>query len=253
MLPACGRRWSALPAGSTVFVDEAQNVPSVFDAVQHLYDADPRRWRFVLCGSSTRKLRKAGANLLPGRSVLHRLFPLILAERLGSGPSLGVSGPAPIESAADREVRFPQADLLTRLAFGELPGVVTAAIDDRAPLLNAYAVLHLEEEIRRESLGRDWGAFTRFMRLAASESGGMVNYAAVSRDGAEIDPVIERGQMLTPVEVKWTEHPDRTDARHALKYLAEHPNRTGRGWIVCRCERPMEIADRVTAIPWRML
>jgi len=56
-----------------VVVDEAQAVPAIFDAVQHLYDGDKRRWRFVLCGSSARKLRVTGANLLPGRSFLHHL------------------------------------------------------------------------------------------------------------------------------------------------------------------------------------
>lgn len=343
----------ALPPGTTVFVDKAQNVPSVFDAVQHLYDGDPKRWRFVLCGSSARKLRRAGANLLPGRSLLHRLFPLILAERPGPsadpGPSSGECGPAPIDPVPDGEERFPHADLVTRLAYGELPGVVTAALEDRAHLLTAYAIVHLEEEIRREGLVRDWGAFARFLRLAAAESGGMVNYAALSReagisqptvkshyhlledmfigvsvpawsgsprknllstprfyffdggvrnaaaglvpgpdavlanpgpafeawvamevwrrlqyvggslhhfrtrDGAEIDLVIERGPVLTPVEVKWTEHPDRTDARHVIKFLAEHPDRAKRGWIVCRCDRPIEVADRVTAIPWHLL
>ncbi|MBN8246112.1 MAG: AAA family ATPase, partial [Verrucomicrobia bacterium] len=59
--------------GRFVFVDEAQTVPAIFDAVQTLYDADRTRWRFVLCGSSARKLRSTGANLLPGRSFLHRL------------------------------------------------------------------------------------------------------------------------------------------------------------------------------------
>jgi predicted AAA+ superfamily ATPase len=61
-------------------VDEAQSVPSIFDAVQFLYDADKTRWRFVLCGSSARKLRLTGANLLPGRSLVHHLYPLTLAE-----------------------------------------------------------------------------------------------------------------------------------------------------------------------------
>lgn len=193
----------ALPHGSTVFVDEAQNVPSVVDAVQHLYDADPRRWRFVLCGSSARKLGKAGANLLPGRSVLHRLFPLILAERPGAAPPAGAHGPAPIEALGDPNPRFPQADLITRLAYGELPGVVTAAIEDRVPLLNAYAVLHLEEEIRREGLVRDWGAFTRFLRLVEAESGGMVNYAAIAREAGIAQPTVkshyQSGTPVTPL------------------------------------------------------
>jgi predicted AAA+ superfamily ATPase len=336
----------ALPPGTTVFVDEAQAVPTVFDTVQHLFDADPGRWRFVLCGSSARKLRRAGANLLPGRSLLHRLFPLILAERPGPVPAPAV-GPVPIVPAPGP--RFPSADIVDRLAFGELPGVVTAVPAHRADLLTAFAVLHLEEEIRREGLVKDWGAFTRFLRLAAAESGGIVNYSAIAReaavsqptvkshyqlledmfigvsvpawsgsprknllstprfyffdagvrnaaaglvpsrdlvgadpgpafeawvatevwkrlqyaggrlhhlrtsDGAEIDLVVERGEELVPIEVKWTEHPDRHDARHVRRFLAEHPTRARRGWIVCRCERPMEVAEGVTAIPWHTL
>jgi predicted AAA+ superfamily ATPase len=53
------------PGGAFVFVDEAQSAPPLFDAVQHLYDSDRERWRFVLCGSSARNLRESGANLLP--------------------------------------------------------------------------------------------------------------------------------------------------------------------------------------------
>jgi hypothetical protein len=66
---------------SVVVIDEAQNVPAVFDAVQHLYDGDKTRWRFVLCGSSARKLRLLGTNLLPGRSMVSHLYPLTTAER----------------------------------------------------------------------------------------------------------------------------------------------------------------------------
>ena len=78
------RECEALPtrrAPSTVFVDEVQSVPAIFDVVQTLYDRDKTRWRFVLCGSSARKLRRTGANLLPGRCMLHRLLPLMLPER----------------------------------------------------------------------------------------------------------------------------------------------------------------------------
>ncbi len=73
----------ALPAHRgphLVLVDEAQAVPEIFNAVQTLYDSHKRRWRFVLCGSSARKLRQTGANLLPGRSFLHRLFRAALEK-----------------------------------------------------------------------------------------------------------------------------------------------------------------------------
>src|ERR1039458_4899657 len=72
LMPASG------PA--VVVVDEAQLSPEIFNAVQHLYDEDKSRWRFILCGSSARKLRQIGANLLPGRSLYHRLYPLVQAE-----------------------------------------------------------------------------------------------------------------------------------------------------------------------------
>src|SRR5450631_2012689 len=100
-----------------IFVDEAQAVPAIFDAVQHLYDSDKRRWRFVLCGSSARKLRVTGANLLPGRSLVHHLYPLLLVERpAAGGGQIQAEAPLPMprRGAAD-ERWFPATDLVERL------------------------------------------------------------------------------------------------------------------------------------------
>ena len=155
-LPSRREPWS-------VFVDEAQAVPSIFDSVQSLYDSDRKRWRFVLCGSSARRLRTTGANLLPGRSILHSLFPLTLAEQpapLPQGRQEGsaAAGPPDVRLAwrdGEAPLRpFPSWDLRPRLAYGALPGIVTADEEDRADLLRAYAVIHLEEEIRREAMVR---------------------------------------------------------------------------------------------------
>lgn len=346
----------ALPAdvqGQFVFVDEVQAVPAVFDAVQSLYDSDPGRWRFVLCGSSARKLRRTGANLLPGRSFLHRLFPLTLIEQPSPLPERpSVPSPLPITWEADRPAPqpFPAWDLEERLAYGSLPGVVASAEADRKEILKAYAVIHLEEEIRREALVRDWGAFVRFLPLAAAEAGQILNYAGISqetgisqptvksyyqlledmfigfrvpayahsprknvlstprflftdlgvrhaaaglppsvdvvranpgpifeqwvgvelwkrmqylgdgrlsyfrtRHGAEVDYIIERHDRLTPVEVKWTTHPDLGDARHLLTFLREQPGRAKKAYIICRCARPMAIHEQVIALPWQYL
>jgi predicted AAA+ superfamily ATPase len=346
----------ALPAdgvGQVVFVDEAQAVPALFDAVQHLYDADKRRWRFVLCGSSARKLRRTGANLLPGRSFLHRLYPLTLAEHPPVTPApKHVASPLPLPwpGGAAPEHPFPAWDLEERLAYGALPGIVAGEARDRAELLKAFSYVHLEEEIRRESLVRDWGAFVRFLQLASRESGHILNYAALSqetgisqptvksyyqlledmfvgfrvpvfrksprkkllstpkfllfdlgvrhaaagltpsedlvnanpgplleqwvgielwkrlqylgngtlsyqrtRDGAEVDFIVERGGTLTPIEVKWTENPAVSDARHLLKFLAEHPRQARQGYVICRCARPLQLHEKVTALPWHCL
>ncbi len=343
----------ALPAtrkGQFVFVDEAQSVPSIFDAVQHLYDGDKNRWRFVLCGSSARKLRRMGANLLPGRSFYHRMLPLTMVEHPPEQPpSPHAVSPLPFawNKGGKHTNPFPASDLLTRLAFGDLPGVVAAPEADRAELLRSFAFVHLEEEVRREALVKDWGAFVRFMHLAAAESGQIVNFAAISResgvsqptvkshyqlledmfvgfrveafsrsprktllstpkflffdlgvrhaaagltattdvvktnpgpffeqwvgielwkrlqylgegklyhmrtkDGAEVDFIIERGGTLTPIEVKWSEKPGVQDARHLLTFMEEHPKLAKQAYIVCRCPRPMQLHEKVTALPW---
>jgi len=191
----------SLPGGGhgrqqhVVFVDEAQSVPAVFDSVQHLYDSDRKRWRFLLCGSSMRKLRKAGANLLPGRSFIHHLYPLVMAEQPESrdgGPGLIL----PMSISGERR-SFRRWSLEERLAWGALPGVVAAAERDRADILKAYTSAHLEEEIRREALVRDWGAFVRFLQLAALESGQMLNYAAISQEtGISLPTVKSHYQLL---------------------------------------------------------
>ena len=149
-------------------------MPSIVDAAQHLYDRDNTRWRFVLCGGSARKLRRIGANLLPGRSFYHRLLPLTLAEHPADQPAISYAvSPLPFawSQSLKQENPFPAAGLLTCPTFGELPGVVAAPEPDRAELLRAFALVHLEEEIRREALVKNWGAFVRFMQLAAAELG----------------------------------------------------------------------------------
>jgi predicted AAA+ superfamily ATPase len=165
----------SLPSRRTahrIFFAETQSVPSIFDAVRHLSDREKRRWRFILCGSSARKLRPSGANLLPGRSFLHRLFPLTLTERPAPMERFACDAPPlvplPWPHGENPTHPFPAADLLDRLACGDLPGVVTLPRARRAPLLHACTQLHLEEEMRREAMVKDWPAFVRFLRFTAT-------------------------------------------------------------------------------------
>jgi predicted AAA+ superfamily ATPase len=175
-----------------VVVDEAQAVPAIFDAVQHLFDRDRRRFRFILSGSSARKLRRSGANLLPGRSMLHRLFPLVLAERPAAVPEHGArSTPLLLLPAKPRPPLFPTASLVERLACGDLPGIALAPRADREPLLKAYAYVYLEEELRREALIKDWPVFARFLRFAALESGRMINFARIARQAGTSLPTVK--------------------------------------------------------------
>ncbi|NLH89689.1 MAG: AAA family ATPase, partial [Treponema sp.] len=111
---------------SWVFVDEAQTVPSIFDAVQSLYDRDKERFRFILCGSSARRLRAQSANLLPGRSVHHLLHPLLTSEYAmetvvnasprSSWPSFPWLGQG-VSGAVSHTSKFPFRTLENRLIF----------------------------------------------------------------------------------------------------------------------------------------
>src|SRR4030042_284358 len=176
-----------------VFVDEAQSVPAIFDAVQSLYDSDNLRWRFGLGGSSAPRLRRTEANLLPGRSFLHRLQALVLCEQpaaqaqaTGFPPLISMPWPK-----GQPDQPFPTWNLEDRLAYGALPGVVTARQSDRADILRAYAALHIEEEIRRETLIRTWGDFLHFLRFAALSSGSMLNYASISQETGISQPTVK--------------------------------------------------------------
>jgi len=199
------RECEALPRSDTtdvVFVDEAQLVPSVFDSVQVLFDGDRTRWKFVLCGSSARKLRQAGTNLLPGRAVLHSLHPLTLYERpSNSAPEPGLI--LPLNWAPNPA--FPLAGLAERLAFGELPGIAALDEQERCLILRSYVDIHLQEEIRREGLVRDWGAFVNFVRLAALEAGKLVNYSRISNEtGVSVPTIKSHYQLLQDMFVGFT-------------------------------------------------
>jgi predicted AAA+ superfamily ATPase len=74
-----------------------------------------------------------------------------------------------------------------------------------------------------------------------------------TRDGAEVDFIVGHGADLIPIEVKWTEHPDARDARHLQKFIDEHPGHVERGYIICRCRRPLEIHKNIIALPWHLL
>ncbi len=162
---------------TVVCVDEIQKVPALLDEVQYLYDTHPGRFRFLLTGSSARKLKTSSANLLPGRAHRFHLCPLILRERQG----VEESRIAPAQ-AAPPETGFPQPLLDELLLFGALPGVTLEKEETRVRTLESYVDLYLEEEIRRESLVRNVGAFQQFLELAAVESGRIINLTNLSRE-----------------------------------------------------------------------
>jgi predicted AAA+ superfamily ATPase len=75
-------------------------------------------------------------------------------------------------------------------------------------------------------------------------------YHQRSRDGAEVDFIVGYGGGLTPIEVKWTENPTLNDARHLLTFLREKKKEAKHGYVICRCPRPLQLHDQITALPW---
>ena len=119
----------------------------------------------------------------------------ILAAREPGGEAVA-NAALPMRWSKPPTSLFPGADLETRLAFGELPGISVAPERDRRSLLQTFAIAHLEEEIRREAMVKDWAAFLRFPHLAARESGQIVNYAAIAREAGISQPTVKSHYQL---------------------------------------------------------
>lgn len=177
------REISALDYCPYVFIDEAQKVPEVFDAVQFLIDE--KKASFILTGSSARKLRRKGVNLLPGRIKKYHLDPLTWGE-LGLIKENSVK-PLAIKNL-NRSVAFSFEE---SLIYGLLPATVFLPIEDRTDFLKAYSEIYLEEEIRAEALSRKIGAFSRFLELAAVESGTSPNLTKLSNESGVSQPAVK--------------------------------------------------------------
>jgi predicted AAA+ superfamily ATPase len=145
------------PAGAWIVLDEIQKVPALLDEVHRLMES--RRWRFALCGSSARKLRRGGANLLAGRAL-----------------TLNLEGFSAAEVGGTFDPRFS-------LAWGTLPFVQQD--QHQAPdILAAYVNTYLKEEIREEGLIRNVPPFLRFLGVAGQLNGQAVNGHNIAREAA---------------------------------------------------------------------
>jgi uncharacterized protein len=146
---------AARPDARQVVVDEVQKLPELLE-VAHLLIEEKRNVQFIFTGSSARKLRRAGVNLLGGRAAQKALHPFMAAE-LAS--------------------RF-QLDEALRL--GMLPIVLAAK--DPAEILRAYNGLYLREEVQMEGLVRSVGSFSRFLEAVSFSHGAVLNLASVARE-----------------------------------------------------------------------
>lgn len=140
-----------------IIIDEIQKVPKLLDIVHRLMRK--KKQYFIMSGSSARKLKKGGANLLAGRAFVYHLFPLSFIE-LAS-----------------------QFNLEQALQWGTLPEIFTCNTDEeKQQFLRAYAHTYLKEEIISEQLVRNLDPFRKFLEVAAQSNAKIINYANIARD-----------------------------------------------------------------------
>lgn len=141
---------------STIFVDEIQRVPLILNEVHSLMESVS--CQFILSGSSARKLKRGGANLLAGRAIQRFLFPFIYQEI------------------------HDEFDLEDCLRFGSLPAIYKKTEREKIDILTAYTETYLKEEIQAEGLVRNLGGFSRFLEIASAQSGELVDFTALGRE-----------------------------------------------------------------------
>ena len=139
----------------TVVVDEVQKAPQLLEVVHSLIE-EKRGIQFILTGSSARKLRKAGVNLLAGRALMKHMHPFMASELNGS------------------------FDLGKALQFGMIPLVMNSA--DPAATLQSYVDLYLREEVQMEGLTRNIGHFSRFLEAVSFSHGAVLSVSNVGRE-----------------------------------------------------------------------
>lgn len=141
-----------------VVIDEIQKCPELLNETQSILDDNPNV-QFILTGSSARKLRRSGVNLLGGRALTLHLHPLTHEELKNS------------------------FDLDKALCFGTIPSIVLEQnLDEKIKMLKGYVETYLKEEVQQEALTRNIPAFVKFIEFAALENGNILNFQNISRE-----------------------------------------------------------------------
>lgn len=152
----------AKPPTAPIIIDEVQKIPQLLDEIQWLIVN--KKFQFILCGSSARKLKRGSGNLLGGRALRYELFPLVSQE-------------------------IPQFDLLRALNNGCLPRHYLS--DRPGALCRSYVGDYLKEEIAAEALTRNVPAFARFLEAAAFSNGEIVNFVNIARECGVSSPTVK--------------------------------------------------------------
>lgn len=142
-------------SGTLVIIDEVQKIPELLNEVQWLIVR--KGLRFILSGSSARKLRRSGVNMLGGRAIWIRFYPFVSSE-------------------------IPDFDIVKAVNQGMLPRHYLSSTKNYWDKIQAYVSIYLREEIKAESIVRNLSSFNRFLEVAALTDGEMVNYNNIAQD-----------------------------------------------------------------------
>jgi len=196
-----------------IIIDEIQKVPLLLNEVHRLIES--KKYKFILTGSSARKLRRKGQNLMAGRALTCYMHPLSVTE-LGKDFNLKHS-----------------------LKYGSLPSVYTE--EDPQGYLDSYMRTYLQEEVQQEGLTRNLNAFARFLEAASFSQGSVLNMSEVSRECSVERKVVENyfnilEDLLISIRIPvFTKKAKRRMTRHPKFYFFD----TG----VYRTVRPMGPLD----------
>ena len=178
-----------------VIIDEIQKIPELLNIVHQLIEKEGRR--FILTGSSARKIRRSGANLLAGRALSYRMYPLTAFE-------LGVN--FKIEKS---------------LLYGNLPSLYDKQDLDYDKYLYTYVNTYLKEEVMFEGLTRNLGAFSRFLETASFSQGSTLNMSEVAREAAiKVNTVISYFDLLEDMLIAYRIP---VFTKRAKRRLVSHP------------------------------
>jgi predicted AAA+ superfamily ATPase len=322
----------------TILIDEIQKVPRLFDDLHYIFDQHRNKYQIWVTGSSARQLKRKSSNLLPGRVHHIKLSPVLIAEQRDAF-FLPLNMP--------EKNKFPVRNLKDYLLYGNLPGLYAEEKSSWISTLEAYAELYIENEVRQENIVNDMGAFLRFLKLAALESGKLTNISKLAKSvgvaantirnfyqiledtyvgirilpfgkskkritasprflifdiglrhmlaelaindtllkldagslfeqwimlelyyrcklygngysistwrtksGAEVDVILETPEEIIPIEIKYTENPTPSEARHIETFIDLHQDMSKRGYIICRAPFKQKLTNRVIALPW---
>ena len=208
----------ATPPGTPVVLDEVQRVPELLSVVHDLLESEHAR-QFALTGSSARKLRRGGPDLLAGRAVMRTMHPFMAAE-------------------------LSSFDLDNALRYGLVPLVTMAP--EPGDALSAYAALYLEQEVKAEGLTRNVGNFARFLEAVSFSHAAVLNVSNVARESQVSRKTVEGYlEVLTDLLLAW-QLPVFT--RRAQRALSAHPKFYLFDAGVYRSLRPRGPLDRTSEI-----